>query len=810
MRRHRLPGLALALCLAVVLVLPVFAEPTKIKVDGAVIKGYITHLASDASLGRRTLTPGYEKAADWAAAKFKEWGREPAGENGTYFQNVPIAGARSSYVWASGVPALILNGRTFYLREGSFTVDTASAAGAKVAGEVVFVGYGISAPSKGLDEYAGVDVKGKIVLALKGSPATAPTPRVQFGPPQEPEAPRPAGAKDEWAEDATDKAKVMTAFARGAAAVMLYNADAETQGAGGRGGLAFAGAPGAGRGEPVDPAAFTRPFIYVSNVDDSVFRWIMWRDPQESQRGFSARFARMRADIKAKKARSAPTGVTGTLKGYDAVARYGEQYKNNVARNVLAKITGADPSLKAEYVITGAHLDHTGVTNGIIFNGADDNASGSATVMEVARSFAVNKVRPKRTLVFCLWTGEEQGLIGSQYFSDNPTAGVTMDRTVAYFNMDMVGLGDRIGAPGALNFPSIFAVIMRDQDPEIAKRVDPSQSGPGGSDHSAFIERGIEALALMTSGRGGHPDYHDAGDDPAKMEADILGWTGQFVLQGMLNLANETSVSLLIPDRLVQYQSQRFAPPDVSGVTERSWQPVRASTHDELMALIAQRLRSASGGPQVILAVAGGRGGGGGRIASGVRGAAIFQGSVATLEAAAAALNFGRVDVPGPDGVWFGDRVTPAGKAALAAMEANAIVLNLVHPSAGLLSDVLDSAKKPVMVTGVPPMDAALLEKFKKNNALAVLGCDPADADGCVRQLNALKDVVGKSNVLVSVGPHKDRAAATQRIFLAAVRAGWTKDELFAAAGQAAGRGGPGGAPNNLSRFMAAGGGRGF
>jgi len=81
-------------------------------------------------------------------------------------------------------------------------------------------------------------------------------------------------------------------------------------------------------------------------------------------------------------------------------------------------------------------------------------------------------------------------------------------------------------------------------------------------------------------------------------------------------------------------------------------------------------------------------------------------------------------------------------------------------------------------------MDAALLEKFKKNNALAVVECDRADADGCVRQMNALKDIVGKTNVLVSVGPHKERSAATQKLFLAAVKAGWSKDELFAAAGR--------------------------
>jgi hypothetical protein len=271
----------------------------------------------------------------------------------------------------------------------------------------------------------------------------------------------------------------------------------------------------------------------------------------------------------------------------------------------------------------------------------------------------------------------------------------------------------------------------------------------------------------------------------------------------MLSLADETSVNLLIPDRLVQYQSQRYAPPDVTGATERSWQHVRASTNDELMVLMTQRLKSASGAQQaggITMAMA--MRGGGGRVASGVRGAGIFQGSVATLEAAAAALNFGRVDVLGPDGAWFGDRLTPAGKVALGAMEANAIAVNLVRPPASLLADVLGSATKPIMVTGLPAMDAALVEKFKKNNALAVLDCDPADVDGCVRQLSALKDVVGKNNVLVSVGAHKDRAAATQKLFLAAVKAGWTKDELFAAAGQAAGRGGPGApAPNNLSRF---------
>jgi hypothetical protein len=666
----------------------------------------------------------------------------------------------------------------------------------------VFVGYGISAPAKGLDEYAGLDVKGKIVLAFKGSPTTAPTPRVQFAPPPAPEAPQAAGTPDPWADEVTDQAKVMTAFRQGAAAVMLYNPDA-TPAAGG----AFGGMGGGGRGgASLDPAGFTRPFVYVSNIDERLFRWIMWRDPQESMRGFTGRVGRIRADIRNKKAQSARTGVIGVLKGYTAATYYGEKYKNNFSRNVIAKIEGSDPTLKTESVITGGHLDHNGVTNGVVFNGADDNASGSAVVMEIARALAAGKVQPKRTLIFCLWTGEEEGLIGSQYYADNPTDGVRMDKTVAYFNMDMVGLGDRIGAPGALNFPSIFEVVMKDQNPEIAKKVDPSQAGPGGSDYSAFMEKGIEALGLMTSGRGGHPDYHDSGDDPSKIEADILGWTGQFVLQGMLSLADETKATLLIPDRLATYQSQRFAPPDAFSGTG-AWQYVRATTRDELLDLLGQRVRELQAAAQGVAAAGGGRGGrgGGGRVTTGVRGAGVFQGSVALLEATAPALNFGRIDVAGPDGAWFGDKVSAAGKDALKAIEASSIVVNLVRPSAAALSDMLDNAKKPVMVTGLPTMDAALLDKFKKNNALAIVDCDAGDVDGCARQLNAAKDVVGKSNVLLSVGPGKDRADVTQKLFLALLKGGWTKTELDAATGAGGGRGGPGpGAVNALSRFQAA------
>ncbi len=133
-----------------------------------------------------------------------------------------------------------------------------------------------------------------------------------------------------------------------------------------------------------------------------------------------------------------------------------------------------------------------------------------------------------------------------------------MDHTVAYFNLDMVGMGTVLDAPGALNFPTIWDVIRRDQDEKIMKQVEPGTGGPGGSDHSAFIRRGIEALALMTHGGVGHPDYHQPEDDREKIDPEMLRVTGQFVLQGLMNLADETSVNLLIARRKELYEGLRM------------------------------------------------------------------------------------------------------------------------------------------------------------------------------------------------------------------------------------------------------------
>jgi len=778
-------GLALVAVAALALSVVVGAQskgkavsgPTTIHVDGTVIKGYIEYMASDDKEGRKSLTPGYEKVAVWAAGKFKEWGLKPAGDNGSYLQDVPI---ESGFTWTTGIPELVVDGRTFSVKDTDFTLDSRSTAGAQAAGEVVFVGYGISAPAKGLDEYAGVDVKGKIVMAFKGAPKDAPPARGMFGvAPPEPKDVEP------WTDESKDQAKIKTAYEKGAAAVLLFSPEKLAP--------PMAAAPGQpmtqaqvmamlGMGGPQgETLTFTRPFLVVTDVNERVFRHVMYRDPQESPRGFVARMDQWRRDIRDKKPHSVATGVKGQVKGYATTTVYSEKLKNNISHNVVGKVEGIDPKLKAQVIVIGGHLDHIGMTNGVVFNGADDDASGAATTMEMARLVAANAatIKPKRTIYFALWCGEELGLLGSNYWVKHPTDGVKIENVVADFNNDMVGLGDRIGAPGGLNFPTTWDVIMRNQEPDVVKNLETSTTGPGGSDYSAFIEQGIEAIALMTAGGIGHPDYHDAGDDTAKIDAEMLRKNAQFVLQGVVNVANETTVTLLIPDRLHLYNGMRLNPLNLA--------TVRSPGGGMYIMVGPGSFQSApQQGPRFGLSID----------------VTAFGGNLAMIDMAAKPLNVGRVEVVGSgDGTWFGSNgLTERGKAALKAFESAGIVLQLTNPPARLLDDMLDNAKKGFVVTGMTTVpDAALAKKITEKNVVVAVDFDAAAPQAVATRLMDMKKALNGSGSLllttqerVVTSPMGDVAqtsrqkmvdAAKQQMYLALVKAGWTKDEIYSMVG---------------------------
>ncbi len=515
------------------------AAKIPVQVDGHRIHKTAAYMSADQFLGRKPNTPEFFRLQEWVASQYRSWGLEPAGDGESYYQAVPIS---REYAVNYGTPRMIINGREFFARYEDFVLDPRSTAGITIQKPVVFVGYGISAPEKGLDEYVGVDVRGKFVLVLNGNP-------VEFKPPRPMLARRDTSAQkpepydaETWAQESRDSTKIMVAYEKGAAGILFYHPDADAMT-----GRRFFRQP--------DLTPFDRPFIVITRMSQEVFRWLMWSDPQMSSRGFRTWFNTLRSDIKKGSARSFATGRSAKIISFEKTLFKGAAFKDSLCRNIIAKIGGSDPLLKDEYVVIGAHFDHVGVSAGQIYNGAEDNASGSAVVMEVARLMKELHLQPRRTILFCLWTGEELGLIGSRYWVDHPTAGVSMDRVVAYFNLDMVGIGEELNAPGALNFPTIWEVICKDQDEEVMRIVKPREGGPGGSDHSAFIELGIEALALMTSDEEGHPDYHDTGDDAHKLEPDILGKTAQFVLQGAYNLAQENEQPLLISERQNLYDA---------------------------------------------------------------------------------------------------------------------------------------------------------------------------------------------------------------------------------------------------------------
>ena len=757
---------------------PVLAQrASQFRVDGDRIKSYIEYLSTDEMQGRKSCTDGYRRAAEWVASKFEEWGLEPAGENGTYFQRVPIGRYFTLY---TGIPELRVNGKAFSINESDFSVGTASTVVTTIDAEIVFVGYGISAPDKGLDEYVGINVRGKVVLALKGSPKDAPRAGGGFMGPGRSEEPEP---EEEWEEESKDGVKIQTAYDKGAAAILLYDPDEGSQSTG----SSF-------MGRRAEQAAMTPTRDFLSfTITGRVFRAIMKPDPQESVRGFTTRLNAIRNDIKIGKVHSDATGARAHLMGYDSATRISEELDNSYARNVIAKIPGTDRRRRNEYIIMGGHLDHLGVSNGQVYNGADDNASGTAVVMEVARVLKEGNFRPRRTIIFCAWCGEELGLIGSYYYGDNPCDGVTMDNVVTYFNMDMVGLGDAIGAPGALNFPSIWEVIKRDQDEDVMAAVQPSTGGPGGSDQSAFIARGIEAMALMTRGGVGHPYYHRPEDDTPMMEPEILRKTGQFVIQGTMNLAIERRVNLLIEDRLNIYNAlllniDSFNP----GVAEGNYRYVEidAGNRNDLVQIVldsalvvyARQREQAPVQPQLIMRMR--RSSGSERMKKsfyrGISDLGLFEGDTQLLSAASEFIGFGRVDVEGNDGYWFsGGQLTSSGHEALKVMEGNSIFVHLVSPSQNLITEMLAASSKPFIITGDYSVIESMVDQINEKGIVLGVTMDPANVKECIADLEGMKALLGDTdNLVLCVTSNEGVDDAKKALYMGLIDKGWTHLEI--------------------------------
>jgi acetylornithine deacetylase/succinyl-diaminopimelate desuccinylase-like protein len=557
--------------------------------------------------------------------------------------------------------------------------------------------------------------------------------------------------------------------------------------------MVIVGMPG---GQPQAPAVEVKRNFLVFDVTERVFRAIVKKPAVESMREYGQKLSVLRWNIRNKKVQSKPTGAVASLKGYDEVGKY-----SGDGLNVLGKIEGTDPVLKNQYIVLGGHLDHLGARGSVVMNGADDDASGVATVMEVARVLGQVQYKPKRTIIFAGWCGEEMGLLGSNHFGTKPPAGITMDQVVANFNCDMVGMGDYLDAPGALNFPEIWEkVIKRNQDADVIAAVRPSTGGPGGSDHSTFITKGIVSMALMTGGGGGHPDYHDSGDDASKIDPEIMRKTAQFVLQGTMNLADETAVNLLVPDRLYLYNSLMMRVTNINtSLPGSAWKNTDIPTKSALLAKMyeaevarnaqvqAQAMAAArAAGPMMFMAaptptppaqpVRK-------DLTQGVR-SSVFGGETKLLELGANTVGFGRVEFGTDDGAWIvNGRLTEAGKSAIKAMEAANVVLHLVNPGDDLLSDVLKAAEKPFIVAGTYNLASVPKDLVVSKKAVLSVDFDPSDVAGSIENADQAKKQIGAAANLVAFVKSTDQLNVLEvkrAFYFGLIKKGWTADEISA------------------------------
>ena len=446
--------------------------------DGTRAKADVTWLADPARTGRGVGTPGIDAAADWIEGQMRAIGLAPAGAEG-YRQ-----------VFEAPVGARLLEGNSLSLagKDEKLSVDwqpfTFSDDG-KVDAEIVFAGYGITAPELGYDDYAGLDARGRIVLLAQDFPGEQ-DPRSAFRDPKN-------YRYGEW------RYKVTNARDHGAVAVLAVRDDWNHPATDDI--PAWKGSPSSRAG--LVAARVTLAAMKRAGVDAAALATPIATDM---------------------KPRSRPLGVKGAIQV--AVA-----HERARTANVAGKLAGSDPSVADECVIVGAHYDHLGLGGensaspdqiGQPHLGADDNASGTAALLAVARAFA-SQAPPRRPVVFVAFSGEELGVLGSAFFVKNPPAGCPVPKMQLMVNLDMVGRPQqgKLYVHGVDTARGLRDTVKEqaDRTPPIALRVEPGGEGFGSSDNTSFYAKDVPVLYLFN---GAHADYHRVSDTPDKIDATGL------------------------------------------------------------------------------------------------------------------------------------------------------------------------------------------------------------------------------------------------------------------------------------------------
>lgn len=463
------------------------------------IRAHMRFLADDLLEGRGTATRGYDLAARYVATAFEALGLEPAGVGGGYLQPVPLL--RTTIVESDCSLVATRDGRRTELRYGpDYFVGQVVEADSSVEAPVVFAGFGTTAPELGYDDYAGLDVRGKIVAVLVGSPSSFPP--------------------DQRAYYSSATVQIRNAIDHGAVGVLgIWTPELERVAPWDtilrevrRPGLAWMDEAGRPRDVPLE----------------------LRGSAALSRQGAQALFAGARHSLDEVYAAAAAGRPPAFELPVRVSLRTVGRRERTESPNVAAVLRGSDPALRDEHVVLSAHLDHVGVGQPIaddaIYNGAYDNASGVAILLEVARALASLPKAPRRSVLFLAVTGEESGLHGSDYFARHPT--VPPDRLVANVNLDMVLMLHPLRE--VIPFGAEHSSLKRTVE-EAAGRLGigvspdpfPEQVLFVRSDHYSFVKQGVPAIFLTAGFRSDDPAvdgqalwgkwmqevYHRPGDD---------------------------------------------------------------------------------------------------------------------------------------------------------------------------------------------------------------------------------------------------------------------------------------------------------
>ena len=458
------------LATAALLSIPVAAFAQQVRAPEFTAEAFRSHVAflsDDLLRGRDTGSPGYEIAARYVATRFESLGLKPAGANGSWYQQVPFV----TYKLGEAPARLTIGGSTFQNGKEFAIGASASETNQTLQAPVVFVGYGIDAPSQGFNDYAGLDVKGKVVAMLSGLPEGTPSDIAAH----------------------LNRQKSEMAEKRGAVGIVTIRTPAEQQ-----------RRPWAPLAEGVRHSGMTwvgpdgRPYSPAPGV-----RFSATLDTPATE----ALFAGSPTPLATVLADSGRKGVKPKGFALRQPLRLDRQSVNErtTSPNVIAMLPGSDPALANEYVLLMAHLDHVGVDEkkegDKIFNGAMDNATGISTMLEAARAFVESGQRPRRPILFAAVTAEEKGLLGSQYLAKNPVVGA--GKVVGVVNLDMpVLLYDfqDVIAFGAEH--STLGPIVQRAGAQMGVKLSadplPQENLFVRSDHYRFVQEGIPSVFLMT------------------------------------------------------------------------------------------------------------------------------------------------------------------------------------------------------------------------------------------------------------------------------------------------------------------------